>query len=319
MGEEVVKDLIIHPLAHDVLSTGHDNGVGTAGVVFHVDVGDEAACVAVGCFGDVDVHDGAVVVHLEQLPGAAVVIGGPTTVENMSEAEKAIRGRGGGAALPSLGVVTRAGEHHDAVNLLMHGKTGRGRAAVRDATHDDVLPAQAVAIVGDELLPLALGVRFDEPFHELQRAFHHAVGLRDFHQRAMILARGRFEADISQRGAAAVFVLFFGDAGEPAIRVMRLNAVIAVAGDALEEPLIVPHEPDHEFALQRHTRVHDGMLEVGRLSLVIGEGEFDLRVLLRTRIDLAGSLREAKTLALGSVEVGDKEEGEKKGFHADVE
>jgi hypothetical protein len=42
-------------------------------------------------------------------------------------------------------------------------------------------------------------------------------------------------------------------------------------------------------------------------------------VLLRTRIDLAGSLREAKTLALGSVEVGDKEEGEKKGFHADVE
>jgi hypothetical protein len=61
------------------------------------------------------------------------------------------------------------------------------------------------------------------------------------------------------------------------------------------------------------------MLKVGGFALVIGEGELDLRVLLRTRIDLAGSLREVKTLALGSVEVRDEEEGEKEGFHADVE
>jgi hypothetical protein len=40
-------------------------------------------------------------------------------------------------------------------------------------------------------------------------------------------------------------------------------------------------------------------------------------VLLRTRIDLAGSLREVKTLALCGVEVGEEEEGEKEGFHAD--
>jgi hypothetical protein len=42
-------------------------------------------------------------------------------------------------------------------------------------------------------------------------------------------------------------------------------------------------------------------------------------VLLRTRIDLTGPLREIKTLALGSVEVREEEEGEKKGFHANVE
>jgi hypothetical protein len=41
-------------------------------------------------------------------------------------------------------------------------------------------------------------------------------------------------------------------------------------------------------------------------------------MLLRTRIDLAGPLREVKTLALAGVEVGDEEEGEKEGFHADV-
>jgi hypothetical protein len=41
--------------------------------------------------------------------------------------------------------------------------------------------------------------------------------------------------------------------------------------------------------------------------LAICEGELDLRVLLRTRIDLAVSLREIKTLALDSVEVGDKD------------
>jgi hypothetical protein len=60
------------------------------------------------------------------------------------------------------------------------------------------------------------------------------------------------------------------------------------------------------------------MLKVGGLPLVIGGSELDLRVLLRTRIDLAGSLREVKTLVLGGVEVGKEEEGEKKGFHADV-
>jgi hypothetical protein len=99
---------------------------------------------------------------------------------------------------------------------------------------------------------------------------------------------------------------------------MRLDAVIAIAGDALEEPLIVPHEPDYEFALRRHTSVHNGMLEVGGLPLIIGESELDLRVLLRTRIDLAGSLREVKTLALGSLEVVDEEDGEKEGFHSKV-
>jgi hypothetical protein len=41
-------------------------------------------------------------------------------------------------------------------------------------------------------------------------------------------------------------------------------------------------------------------------------------VLLRTRIDLTGPLREVKTLALGSVEVRDEEESEEEGFHADV-
>lgn len=319
MSEEVAKDLIIHPLADEILAAGHDDGVGTTGVVFHIDVRDEAACVAIGWLGGIDVHDGAVVVHFEQLPGAAVVISGPAAVENVREAEKAVRGRGGGAALPSLGVVTRAGKHHHAVHLLMHGKTRRRRAAVRDAAHDDFLPAQAVAVVGEELLPLALGIRFDEPFHELQRALHHAIGLRDIHQRAVIVARGGFEADIAQHSARAVLVLGFGDAREPAVRVMRLDAVIAVAGDALEQSLIVPHEPDHEFALRRHTGIYDGMLKVGGLPFVIGEGELDLRVLLRTRIDLTGSLREVKTLVLGSVEVRDEEEGEKKGFHADME
>ena len=53
------------------------------------------------------------------------------------------------------------------------------------------------------------------------------------------------------------------------------------------------------------------MLKVGGLSLVISEGEFDLRVLLRTRIDLAGSLREVKTLANVGMEVRNEEEGEK--------
>ncbi len=176
MCEEIAHHIIVEPLPDDVLAAGNHDGVGTAAVVFHVAVGDETARVAIGRFGIVHVHHGAVVVQFEQLPGTAVVIAHPAAIEDVREAKEAIRRRGGGLALPGLRVVARAGEHHDAVHLLMHGETSRRGAAVRDAAQDDLLPSQS----------------------------------------------------------GAVLVLLLGDACEPSVRVMRLDAVVAIAGHSLE-------------------------------------------------------------------------------------
>lgn len=316
MGEEIAHDLVVNPLAYRILAAGHDDGVRTTAVVFHVDVGDEAARVAVGRLGTVDVHDGAVVVQLEQLPGAAVMIRGPAPIEHMGEAEEAVRWRGGSCALPGLGVVTWAGEHYHPVHLLMHGKTRRRGAAVRDAAHDDLLPAQAATVWSEELLPPSVRILLRQPLHELQRAFHHAVRLRDVHQWAEILSRGCFEADLPDRRAAAVLVLSLGEACEPAVRVMWLDAVIAKAGDALKQPLIVPHEPDHELALRRHPRVHHSVLKICGLPFVIGKGELDLGMFLGLGINLAGPLGEIVTLGLGGLQMAAEEEhGDDEVFH----
>jgi hypothetical protein len=50
------------------------------------------------------------------------------------------------------------------------------------------------------------------------------------------------------------------------------------------------------------------MLEVRRFAFVIREGEFDLRVLLRARIDFAGAFAKIKALIRGDDELAAEEQ-----------
>ena len=162
---------------------------------------------------------------------------------------------------------------------------------------DDLVPDQVAAAGGDELLPVALRVLAVEPFHELQRAAHDAVRLGNADRLADVVAGGGFEADFRQeeivlRRRAAV------ELAEPAVGVVDLDGVVAVAGDAFEESLVVAHQPDHELACGRNAGVDAGVLEVLRLGIA-AEDEADLRVLFGLAVDLAGAGREVVALGGG--------------------
>jgi hypothetical protein len=76
-------------------SAGDDPAVGTFGIVFHVEIGDEAPRVAEGRMGGFDVYEWAKLLKTKELPRAAIVIGGPPSVEDVGETEEAIKRRCG--------------------------------------------------------------------------------------------------------------------------------------------------------------------------------------------------------------------------------
>ena len=225
------------------------------------------------------------------------MVGFPAVVEDVGEGEVAVAGGGGGEGLPDIELVARAGEHHNAVDLDVLGHSGGGGGTVGDAAEDDLVPNQVAAAGGDELLPVALRVLTVEPLHELQRAAHDAIGFGNADRLAEVLAGGGFEADFRQeeivlRRRAAV------ELAEPAVGVVDLDGVVAVAGDAFEESRVVAHQPDHQLAGGWHAGVDAGMLKILRLGIG-AEDEADLRVLLRLAVDLAGAGLEVVALRGG--------------------
>ena len=298
MREEIPPDGLVNHRPGGVLhgrAAGHHGRVGAARVLVDVGGGDEPTRVAVGRRHLVHVHYRPKLIEAEQLPGTAVVIGGPAAVEHVAEAEEPIRRRGRRHALPGLRVVAGAGEHHDAIDRLVDGEACRRGGAVRDAGHADLLPAEILPIVGEKLSPSAFWMLAVEPEEELSRPLHHAVGLRDVDERARVLAGRRLQADAAEHVAGIADIGL--EPAEPAVGVVDLDAVQAVGGDPFEERLAVIHQPDHEFSLGRHARVDDCVLEVHRLALVVVEDEPDLGMFLGEWIDLAGTCREIVSLA----------------------
>ena len=84
--------------------------------------------------------------------------------------------------------------------------------------------------------------------------------------------------------------------------------MITLAGNALKQALIVSHEPDHQFSLQRHARVDHRVLEIRRLPFFIRESELDRGMLFGPGIDLIRALGEIKPLGFCRTECAAKKE-----------
>jgi len=78
--------------------------------------------------------------------------------------------------------------------------------------------------------------------------------------------------------------------------------VVAVAVDLVGDDGVMAHQPDHELSARGDARVDVGRLHVGRLALAV-EMEFDLRIRLRGRVDLAGAGAQVVGLRLRVIEL----------------
>ena len=133
MIEEILPDGFVDVFAILVFhrrATGRHRAVRTFVVAFHIGVGDETAGVLKRRGADVDVHNGSELIQAHHFPGAAVVVCGPATVEDMAETEDAVGRRGGGQRLPGFVIVTGAAEADDAIHFLMLRETCGSRSAM---------------------------------------------------------------------------------------------------------------------------------------------------------------------------------------------
>ncbi len=162
----------------------------------------------------------------KQFPASAIVVRDPATIEHVRESKVPVRRCRRGQRLPALQLVARTAEADNSADLLKLGEARRCRRTVRTPGHDHVVPPQSGPLFVEEVTPVALRVLLVEPFHELKRAFHHAVGLRDVDVVAEVLTGCRFKSNVP----AAVLAngVFATAQREPPVGIVRLNGVQAV-------------------------------------------------------------------------------------------
>ena len=115
------------------LAARRDDSVGAVGVSTDIDTGHELAGIAEGRFGFVDVHDGSEFVESQHFPGAAVVLSGPTAIEDVAVSEVAIFGSGRTKSLPGLELIAGSAKSDDAGDLGVFCETGGCGGAVGSA------------------------------------------------------------------------------------------------------------------------------------------------------------------------------------------
>src|SRR5262245_4902296 len=143
----------------------------------------------------------------------------------------------------------------------MNGKTGSCCGTVRAAGHDDPVPTQRLGIVGQKIAPSSLGILFGKPLDELKCPLLHAIGLGNINGRAEVLAGGRFESNFSQI-LVVIWRRLARQLAKPAIGIMHLDSVQAIASDALKECRVIPHKPNDEPALWGDPRVYGSPFQI---------------------------------------------------------
>ena len=220
----------------------------------------------------------------------------PAIVKCVGESEEAIFWCSGGQFLPHFVLIAGAGKHHDTIDFLMLGKTcGSGRT-MRGTGDDDSIPSQHVSIGPEKGIPAGLRIFLGEPFHELQGALHHAIGLGDSHGVAEVLTGSGFETHFGEKQLfrRGLVVIQFS---EPAIGVVHLNRVKSIRACAVKEFRIMRHQPDDQFPLRCDAGVHGRMLQVGGLTLFF-EKKIDFGMRADSWIDKARPLLEFVVLRL---------------------
>ena len=167
---------------------------------------------------------------------------------------------------------------------------------MRTAGDDDVFPTYAGSIRIQELFPVPLRMGLAEPTDKLKGSFHHAVGLRDIDGIAEVFAGGGFEPDFGKE-EVILWWLAGVEFSEPAAGVVDLDAMQSVTGSAIEERLVVAHEPDDELAAWGDSGVDAGVLDVVGFT-VFAEDKIDLGVFFGAWVDLAGPSLELVELGL---------------------
>ena len=161
---------------------------------------------------------------------------GPSLILGVGESEEALRWRRGFHALPLLRLVARAGEHYHTGDLDMLRQTRGGSGAVGCAGEDHFFPVQPLAVAGEKLLPVPLWIFPVEIFHELIRALHQSVWLRDGHEAGLVCAGCGLKAQAGEMVVVALLaeLVHFP---EPLARVGYLDRVVAVGVEAVEKLL----------------------------------------------------------------------------------
>lgn len=179
------------------------------------------------------------------------------------------------------------------------------------AGHDDAVPTEGLAVVSEKIIPAGGGIFLGEQFHELEGSLLHAVGLRNAYGGTVICASCGFETNFAEI-LVVTGVAFAGELAEPAVGVMDLNGVEAVAVHTLEERRVIAHEPNDELALRLNAGIDRGTLQVGGFALLV-ENEVDLAVFLRAGVDFAGAGGDFVPLRTGVLEGERRIGGEKRG------
>ena len=89
MREKIAPDFLVDEPARGILdrrAARLDRTVRALRRAFHVGIGDEAPRVSEGRLGLIDVYDRAELMQAEQFPRAAVVVAGPSAVEDVADA-----------------------------------------------------------------------------------------------------------------------------------------------------------------------------------------------------------------------------------------
>lgn len=279
VGEHVAPNRLVHVVSFLVFqgtASRRDGAVSSSGVSFDIEVGDEAAGVAVWRFGFVNVDDGAELLEAQHFPGTLVVELVPAHVLDVAESEVAVFWRGRWEGLPRLVLIARAAEGDDAGHFGVLAEAGGGGGAVRCSGEDDFFPVEIVLILIEELRPLSFGIDFGEVFYEFKGAAFDAVGFGDGNFVTVIFSGGGFESHIAPAmfGDRALLAAF----AEPLAGVMDLDCVDAVGIDSIHKLLFWCHEPDREAPFWIDAGIDTGVLGVLGLPLPIFENEADFWV-----------------------------------------
>lgn len=269
------------------------------GIVHHVGSGDQPAAIAIGRKAVVDVYNLSVLMKPQQFPRSTVMLAGPAAIQNVREAEKPVCRRGRGERLPILILVAWSTEHHHAVDALVLCKASRSCRSVGAAGDDHPLPAQALTVIGQELLPFPLRMFLRQPTDELIRPFHHAVGLGNVQLVADVFTNCRFQTDVA--ASFGIFRRRLAQFAKPLVGITDLDRMNSVSIDALEQGVAMAHQPNHQFALWRHPRIDGGILNILWLA-IFDKHEVDFGVLLGARIDHARPRLQFVSLWLGIAE-----------------
>lgn len=93
--EEVVPDFLMDEAPVCIFAgraSGDDGGVGALGVFFDIKISDEAARVSERSRSRIDVYERSELLKAKELPRTAVVISGPSPIEDVGEAEESVQG-----------------------------------------------------------------------------------------------------------------------------------------------------------------------------------------------------------------------------------